>query len=152
MSSKLGFSLPKGHCWAVSKFVSRCKRFDRINDIGRKKDFDQLFDIRNALLCSLPFRPNFMSCHFAYVYRKSILRTCLGYLYLYFQAITAQNRLRSIVGRPTVKISNHAYLPYNKKILNAVVLNLFHCWDPLNATDVVWWDPQVKIEKVCAPE
>jgi len=33
----------------------------------------------------------------------------------------------------------------------AVVLNLFHCWDPLNATDVVW-DPQVKIEKVCAPE
>jgi len=34
---------------------------------------------------------------------------------------------------------------------NAVVLNLFHCWDPLNATDVVW-DPQVKIEKVCAPE
>jgi len=32
-----------------------------------------------------------------------------------------------------------------------VVLNLFHCWDPLNATDVVW-DPQVKIEKVCAPE
>jgi len=33
----------------------------------------------------------------------------------------------------------------------AVVLNLFHCWDPPNATDVVW-DPQVKIEKVCAPE
>jgi len=33
----------------------------------------------------------------------------------------------------------------------SVVLNLFHCWDPLNATDVVW-DPQVKIEKVCAPE
>jgi len=32
----------------------------------------------------------------------------------------------------------------------SVVLNLFHCWDPLNATDVVW-DPQVKIEKVCAP-
>jgi len=32
-----------------------------------------------------------------------------------------------------------------------VVLNFFHCWDPLNATDVVW-DPQVKIEKVCAPE
>jgi len=32
-----------------------------------------------------------------------------------------------------------------------VVLNLFHCWDPLNATDVVW-DPQIKIEKVCAPE
>jgi len=31
-----------------------------------------------------------------------------------------------------------------------VVLNLFHCWDPLNATDVVW-DPQVKIEKVCSP-
>jgi len=29
-----------------------------------------------------------------------------------------------------------------------VVLNLFQCWDPLNATDVVW-DPQVKIEKVC---
>jgi len=35
--------------------------------------------------------------------------------------------------------------------IRAVVLNLFHCWDPLNATDVVW-DPQVKIEKVCAPE
>jgi len=35
--------------------------------------------------------------------------------------------------------------------VRAVVLNLFHCWDPLNATDVVW-DPQVKIEKVCAPE
>jgi len=34
---------------------------------------------------------------------------------------------------------------------NTVVLNLFHCWDPLNATDVVW-DPQVKIDKVCAPE
>jgi len=34
---------------------------------------------------------------------------------------------------------------------STVVLNLFHCWDPLNATDVVW-DPQVKIEKVCAPE
>jgi len=33
----------------------------------------------------------------------------------------------------------------------SVVLNLFHCWDPLNATDVIW-DPQVKIEKVCAPE
>jgi len=33
----------------------------------------------------------------------------------------------------------------------SVILNLFHCWDPLNATDVVW-DPQVKIEKVCAPE
>jgi len=33
----------------------------------------------------------------------------------------------------------------------AVVLNLFHCWDPLKATDVVW-DPQVKIEKECAPE
>jgi len=32
-----------------------------------------------------------------------------------------------------------------------VLLNLFHCWDPLNATVVVW-DPQVKIEKVCAPE
>jgi len=32
-----------------------------------------------------------------------------------------------------------------------VLLNLFHCWDPLNATDVVW-DPHVKIEKVCAPE
>jgi len=32
-----------------------------------------------------------------------------------------------------------------------VVLNLFHCWDPLNATDVVW-DPQVKIEKVCTQE
>jgi len=38
-----------------------------------------------------------------------------------------------------------------KATYNAVVLNLFHCWDPLNATDVVW-DPQVKIEKVCAPE
>jgi len=36
-------------------------------------------------------------------------------------------------------------------IFRPVVLNLFHCWDPLNATDVVW-DPQVKIEKVCAPE
>jgi len=35
--------------------------------------------------------------------------------------------------------------------IRPVVLNLFHCWDPLNATDVVW-DPQVKIEKVCAPE
>jgi len=35
--------------------------------------------------------------------------------------------------------------------ISPVVLNLFHCWDPLNATDVVW-DPQVKIEKVCAPE
>jgi len=35
--------------------------------------------------------------------------------------------------------------------LNSVVLNLFHCWDPLNATDVIW-DPQVKIEKVCSPE
>jgi len=34
---------------------------------------------------------------------------------------------------------------------NSVVLNLYHCWDPLNATDVVW-NPQVKIEKVCAPE
>jgi len=34
---------------------------------------------------------------------------------------------------------------------NTVVLNLFHCWDPLNATDVIW-DPLVKIEKVCAPE
>jgi len=33
----------------------------------------------------------------------------------------------------------------------SVVLNLFHCWDPLNATNVVC-DPQVKIEKVCAPE
>jgi len=36
-------------------------------------------------------------------------------------------------------------------VFKSVVLNLFHCWDPLNATDVVW-DPQVKIEKVCAPE
>jgi len=35
--------------------------------------------------------------------------------------------------------------------ITAVVLKLFHCWDPLNATDVVW-DPQVKIEKVCAPQ
>jgi len=35
--------------------------------------------------------------------------------------------------------------------LKTVVLNLFHCWDPLNTTYVVW-DPQVKIEKVCAPE
>jgi len=35
--------------------------------------------------------------------------------------------------------------------VTAVVLNLFHCWDPLNATDVVW-DPQIKIEKVCALE
>jgi len=35
--------------------------------------------------------------------------------------------------------------------IRSVVLNLFHCWDPLNATDVVW-DPQVKIEKVCAPQ
>jgi len=39
----------------------------------------------------------------------------------------------------------------NRVNFRAVVLNLFHCWDPLNATDVVW-DPQVKIEKVCAPE
>jgi len=38
-----------------------------------------------------------------------------------------------------------------KKAVTPVVLNLFHCWDPLNATDVVW-DPQVKTEKVCAPE
>jgi len=27
--------------------------------------------------------------------------------------------------------------------LRSVVLNLFRCWDPLNATDVIW-DPQVK--------
>jgi len=40
---------------------------------------------------------------------------------------------------------------FNCRYSIAVVLNLFHCWDPLNATDVVW-DPQVKIEKVCAPE
>jgi len=39
----------------------------------------------------------------------------------------------------------------SNKNCKTVVLNLFHCWDPLNATDVVW-DPQVKIEKVCAPE
>jgi len=31
-------------------------------------------------------------------------------------------------------------------LVKPVVLNLFHCRDPLNATDVVW-DPQVKIEK-----
>jgi len=36
-------------------------------------------------------------------------------------------------------------------IFTAVVLNFFHCWDPLKATEIVW-DPQVKIEKVCAPE
>jgi len=30
--------------------------------------------------------------------------------------------------------------------VRAVILNLFHCWDPLNTTDVVW-DPQVKTEK-----
>jgi len=42
-------------------------------------------------------------------------------------------------------------LTVTSKAHNTVVLNLFHCWDPLNATDVVW-DPQVKIEKVCAPE
>jgi len=29
------------------------------------------------------------------------------------------------------------------RAISSVVLNLFHCWDPLNATDVVW-DPQVK--------
>jgi len=38
-----------------------------------------------------------------------------------------------------------------ESVHDSVVLNLFHCWDPLNATDVVW-DTQVKIEKVCAPE
>jgi len=36
-------------------------------------------------------------------------------------------------------------------LTRTVVLNLFHCWDPLNATDFVW-NPQVKIEKACAPE
>jgi len=40
---------------------------------------------------------------------------------------------------------------YTFNTVSPVVLNLFHCWDPLNATDVVW-DTQVKIEKVCAPE
>jgi len=35
-------------------------------------------------------------------------------------------------------------LPFREVIfLSPVVLNLFHCWDPLNATDVVL-DPQVK--------
>jgi len=43
------------------------------------------------------------------------------------------------------------YPQTENKVARTVVLNLFHCWDPLNATDVVW-DPQVKIEKVCAPE
>jgi len=43
------------------------------------------------------------------------------------------------------------FLPTPKRHRTPVVLNLFHCWDPLNATDVVW-DPHVKIEKVCAPE
>jgi len=53
---------------------------------------------------------------------------------------------------------NPTYPRTRKKVIlkarlgySAVVLNLFHCWDPLNAIDVVW-DPQVKIEKVCAPE
>jgi len=32
------------------------------------------------------------------------------------------------------------------KVFKSVVLNLFHCWDPLNATDVVW-DPQSKLKK-----
>jgi len=45
-------------------------------------------------------------------------------------------------------LQTYVRFPY---VCKAVVLNLFHCWDPLNATDVVW-DPQVKIEKVCAPE
>jgi len=44
-----------------------------------------------------------------------------------------------------------AFQRSQKAPVTTVVLNLFHCWDPLNATDVVW-DPQVKIEKVCAPE
>jgi len=52
-----------------------------------------------------------------------------------------------------VSVPHQAYLGRNSSSSNTkpVVLNLFHCWDPLNATDVVW-DPQVKIEKVCAPE
>jgi len=41
--------------------------------------------------------------------------------------------------------------PIQLFLIKPVVLNLFHCWYLLNATDVVW-DPQVKIEKVCTPE
>jgi len=47
-------------------------------------------------------------------------------------------------------INERSAIAERARLLNPVVLNLFHCWDPLNATDVVW-DPQVKIEKVCAP-
>jgi len=32
------------------------------------------------------------------------------------------------------------------RYITPVVLNLFHCWDPLNATDVVW-DPLSKLKK-----
>jgi len=47
------------------------------------------------------------------------------------------------IGWPGARMQSASAMP--------VVLNLFHCWDPLNATNDVW-DPQVKIEKVCAPE
>jgi len=66
---------------------------------------------------------------------------------------------RRIIYRPVVAVAARRLLDSQCNLSGArgrvyvrtVVLNLFHCWDPLNATDVVW-DPQVKIEKVCAPE
>jgi len=53
----------------------------------------------------------------------------------------------SSIRMPPPVLTYHKFTSHS----SPVVLNLFHCWDPLNATDVVW-DPQVKIEKVCAPE
>jgi len=60
----------------------------------------------------------------------------------------AFNTQFSIDGLPTC---HNVMSDIISRYFRPVVLNLFHCWDPLNATDVVW-DPQVKIEKVCAPE
>jgi len=39
----------------VCVVVKYSKRFDQIDDVGRKKHFDQLFDTHTALLCTASF-------------------------------------------------------------------------------------------------
>jgi len=67
----------------------------------------------------------------------------IGRVYVYYQT----NSVSTDYGT----LSSSKCFNFRMSPPRSVVLNLFHCWDPLNAIDVVW-DPQVKIEKVCAPE
>jgi len=75
--------------------------------------------------------------------RHELLKTLYAYKNVFARDVT---EIKACNG-PPLKIDLHTY----RKMFKPVLLNLFHCWDPLNATDVVW-DPHVKMEKVCAPE